>query len=142
MRYFLDSSYLIDFTGKKHKRHNQVKQILDLLFKDGSNEFVINRLVYVEVLRGIKLIEVKNYRDTLEVLQSFQTFEINKQVYDEAITFSRFCRSNGFTLKGEGCAAIDFIHFIFSKHYDLNMLSSDIDMDKLETKYSEFTGSG
>jgi predicted nucleic acid-binding protein len=137
MKYFLDSSYIIDYMNKRAPRHNDVLQAFNQLLKDNNNEFIINRLVYTEVLRGIKLIDKKHYDDTLKVLNSFTEVEIKKDIYDEAISFSRFCTSKGVTLSGS-CAPIDFIHFITAKQYNLALLSMDHGFNILDGKYAEF----
>lgn len=137
MKYFLDSSYIIDYINKRAPRHNDVLQALNQLLKDSNNEFIINRLVYTEVLRGIKLNHKKLYHKTLQALNSFTEVEIKKDIYDEAISFSRFCTSIGVTLSGS-CAPIDFIHFITAKQYGLALLSMDNGFKTLDDKYVEF----
>jgi predicted nucleic acid-binding protein len=56
---------------------------------------------------------------------------------EEAIQFSRYCHSKGVKLKGK-CEAIDFLHFITAKYYDLILISNDRDLDRLECSYGEF----
>ena len=52
--------------------------------------------------------------------------------------FSRFCNTKlHFTLKGK-CEAIDFLHFITAKYYDLKMISNDSDLEKLDDAYVKF----
>lgn len=59
---------------------------------------------------------------------------MNAEIYEQTIQLSRYCRSQGISLKGK-CEAIDFLHFVTAKYYELQLLSNDKDMEKLEIMY-------
>jgi len=133
MRYFIDTNVIIDFLDGK-------QDAIDILFpllQDSNTSIYINRLVMIESLRGIKYTHSNKFKQAKEALEQFQQLDIKEEIYLEAINFARFCRSKGITLKGS-CEVIDFLHFITAKHYDLELISSDNDFEKLEEKYNEF----
>jgi len=133
MKYFIDTNVIIDFLNKEPKAR---EKIVELSTQDNS-ELYINRLVCLESLRTIHLEKSKVFRIAKETLESFEKLEITPDVYLKTINFSRFCHSKGVKLKGK-CEAIDFLHFITAKHYHLQIISFDKDMDKLEEPYEKF----
>jgi predicted nucleic acid-binding protein len=133
MKYFIDTNVIIDFLNKEPKAR---EKIVELSTQDNS-ELYINRLVCLESLRTIHLEKSKVFRIAKETLESFEKLEITPDVYLKTINFSRFCHSKGIKLKGK-CEAIDFLHFITAKHYHLQIISFDKDMDKLEEPYEKF----
>ena len=155
MKYFIDTNIIIDLLGQnkksdatkesqeeeqKRKKEAQLKakeQLLEILAEESSDVF-INRLVLVEALRTIHFTHKKRFREALSTLELFEKLDIKDDVYSEAIKFSRFCNTKlHFTLKGK-CEAIDFLHFITAKYYDLKMISNDGDLEKLENAYVKF----
>jgi len=132
MKYFFDTNVISDFARNKE---SAIKKVQELASKEDS-EFYINRLVYLESLRAIPLDRKKLYDDVNETLDKFTKLDITQEVYDTSVKFSRFCRSKGITLKK--CEAIDYLHFITAKHYEMEIISDDGDMAKLESKYDEF----
>ena len=50
---------------------------------------------------------------------------------------TNICHSKGIKIKGK-CEAIDFLHFITAKYYNLKIISNDRDMSKLEDVYIKF----
>ncbi|NWF66429.1 MAG: PIN domain-containing protein [Campylobacterales bacterium] len=133
MKYFIDTNIIIDFLNKKY----DAVEILSNIAKNEENEIYINRLVYTESLRTIEIQNSKIFRKAKETLEVFEKLDINQNIYDEAINFSRFAKSKGINLKGK-CEAIDFIHFICAKFYRLEIVSHDKDFEKLENIYHEF----
>jgi predicted nucleic acid-binding protein len=133
MKYFIDTNVIIDFLNKEPKAR---EKIVELSTQDNS-ELYINRLVCLESLRTIHLEKSKVFKIAKETLESFEKLEITPDVYLKTINFSRFCHSKGVKLKGK-CEAIDFLHFITAKHYHLQIISFDKDMDKLEEPYEKF----
>ena len=133
MKYFFDTNVIIDILDKKE----DVLEKLEVISLEENSEILINRLVYVEVLRTIHLKHKKIFREAKITLDSFEKLEMKQEIYDEAINFSRFCHSKGIKLKGK-CEAIDFLHYITAKYYGLVILSNDKDLEKLELEYNQF----
>jgi predicted nucleic acid-binding protein len=131
VKYFVDTNLIIDFLAKKPEAF---KKLSDIALKDDSEIFV-NRLVYLEALRTIPVSNSRIFRDSKAIIEGFEFLDINQNIYDQSIGFSRYCQSKGITLKGK-CAAIDFLHFITAKHYALELLSNDNDMEKLADAYT------
>lgn len=133
MNYFFDTNIIIDFLNEK----DEVIEKLSNIAQNEESKIYINRLVYTESLRTINFQNSKIFKKAKETLEVFEKLDINKNIYDEAINFSRFAKSKGINLKGK-CEAIDFIHFICAKYYELEIVSHDRDFDKLENIYHEF----
>ena len=137
MKYFIDTNIIIDLLGQDKKlKEKAVKQLKELALKEDS-EFFVNRLVTIESLRTIHFTHKERFREAKEKLQYFRQVDIRPQIYNDAIFFSRFCHSKGIKLKGK-CEAIDFLHFITAKYYNLKIISNDGDMLKLESAYIKF----
>ncbi len=132
MKYFFDINVISRLVSKDN---DAIKKITELA-SDENSEFYINRLVYMESLRAIPQKRIKLYNDTKETLESFEKLDITQDIYDKSIKFARFCKSKG--LNFGKCEAIDYIHFITSKKYDLEIVSFDNDMVKLEDIYLKF----
>ena len=133
MKYFFDTNIIIDLCQNKEEAKNIFKEIA--LLKE--SEIFVNRLVVLESLRTIHYRHSKRFRDAVKILDVFETVNIKHEIYDEAIIFSRYCHSKGIKLKGK-CEAIDFLHFITAKYYNLVMISNDKDLEKLENIYINF----
>lgn len=133
MKYFIDTNVIINLLNNEEKT---IKQIKDLLLEEES-ELFINRLVLTESLRTIHFKHTKIFEKAEETLAIFEKLEIKKEVYDRAIIFSRFCHSKGIKLKGK-CEAIDFLHFMTAKYYELEMITNDGDFEKLQVAYEKF----
>ncbi len=127
MRYFVDTNIIIDILNKPQN----MEKLLPL---ETENEFCINRLVYLESLRTVDIEKTKIFRNAQALLNNFTVLDVNSEIYDQAIQFSRYCHSQGITLKGR-CEAIDFLHFMTAKYYELELLSNDKDMKKLVPAY-------
>ncbi|MFU8788411.1 MAG: PIN domain-containing protein [Methylobacter sp.] len=130
MKYFLDTNLIIDFLDKKTEAIAKLTHIL----QDDDSEIFVNRLVYLETLRTISQEKNRVFDTSKAAFDMFVFLDINQDIYDSAIGFSRYCQAKGITLKGK-CAAIDFLHFLTAKHYALVLLSNDKDMDKLADAY-------
>lgn len=134
MKYFLDTNIIIDaFDKKKPEAINKLTPILE----DEESEVFVNRLVYLETLRTVKISSTKNFKELKEVFEGFTVLDINQAIYDQAVELSRYCQSQGITLKGR-CAAIDFLHFATAKYYELELLANDGDMEKLTGAYVQW----
>ncbi len=133
MKYFIDTNIIIDFLDNKEEAIEQLKT----LAMEEKSELFINRLVLVETLRTIRFSHKKIFREAKEKLSFFHKVDIEPEIYEEAIQFSRYCHSKGVKLKGK-CEAIDFLHFITAKYYNLILISNDRDLDRLESSYREF----
>jgi len=129
MNYFIDTNIIIDIF--KNKITNEVKNI----FKDKNSIFYINRLVKVECLRNISINNNSEYNKIKDILDNFIEIDIRPEDYNKAIKLSRYCRSNGVTLKGK-CEAIDFIHFISIKSFKLESITIDNDFNKINNIYN------
>ncbi len=127
MRYFVDTNVIIDIL-------NQPQNMGKLLPVEDGNEFYINQLVYLESLRTIDIQKTKIFRTAQTLLNNFTILDMNQDIYDQTVQFSRFCRSQGILLKGK-CEAIDFLHFMTAKYYQLELLSNDKDIEKLKITY-------
>ena len=134
MKYFIDTNVIIDLLDNKKEAKEQIKALL----LEENSELFINRLVLVETLRTIHFTHSKKFREAEKKLEWFQKVNIKPKIYNEAIEFSRFCHSKGRgVLKGK-CEAIDYLHFITAKYYELEMVSNDGDMPKLEEQYIKY----
>ncbi len=133
MKYFIDTNIIIDFLNKDDK----ATEIITNIAKDEESKMYINRIVTLETLRTIHFNNTKIFKESEEILENFESLEIKPKIYEDAISFSRYCHSKGVKLKG-GCEAIDFLHFITGKYYSLEIITNDKDFDKLEKAYKEF----
>jgi len=133
VKYFIDTNVIIDLLDNKEEAKEQIKALL----LEENSELFINRLVLIETLRTIHFAHKKKFREAEKKLELFMQVNIQPKIYDEAIAFSRFCHSKGVKLKGK-CEAIDFLHFITAKYYELTMVSNDNDLKKLEESYLKF----
>ena len=133
MKYFIDTNVIIDLLDNKEEAKAQLKA----LFLEEESELFINRLIVMETLRTIHFDHKKVFREAEKKLTLFRQVDIKPKIYKDAVTFSRFCHSKGIKIKGK-CEAIDFLHFMTAKYYDLIIVSNDGDMLKLEGTYSKF----
>jgi len=133
VKYFIDTNIIIDLLDNKE----DAKEKLKSLFLQEDSELFINRLIVMETLRTVHFKHKKVFREAKEKLNIFRQVDIKPKIYDNSIEFSRFCHSKGVKLKGK-CEAIDFLHFMTAKYYNLELVSNDKDMAKLENKYLEF----
>jgi len=132
MKYFFDTNVISKLVNKDSDTIEKIQE----LTTDEESEFYINRLVYMESLRAIPLTHKKLYRNTIDTLDSFEKLDITQSIYDTSVKFARFCKSKG--LNFGKCEAIDYLHFITSKNYNLEIISFDKDMKKLEELYPQF----
>lgn len=134
MKYFVDTNIIIDFFNKNPEAIAKITEIAS----EEDSEIFVNRLVYLESLRTIPKNNNRIFRDSKTVFELFEFLDINQEIYDLAIDFSRYCLSKGIKLKGK-CEAIDFLHFITAQYYQLELLSNDNDMAKLKQPYLDWT---
>lgn len=132
MKYFFDTNVI----SRLVKEDSAAISKLQELASDETSEFYINSLVFMESLRAIPFTYKKLYNNTKETLGSFEKLEITQEIYEKSVEFARFCKSKGINL-GK-CEAIDYIHFVTAKYYNLEIISFDGDMKTLEIKYQEF----
>ena len=154
MKYFIDTNVIIDLLGnnqnKENKKESKEEQknrkkeaqkiaqnkLEDIILEEES-ELFINRLIVMETLRTIHFDHKKVFREAEEKLTLFRQLDIRPKIYENAVAFSRFCHSKGIKIKGK-CEAIDFLHFMTAKYYNLKIISNDGDMPKLEDAYIKF----
>lgn len=136
MKYFIDTNLILDvFERDILESQNKLMAIL----KDEENEIFYNGLVYTEALRAVL---DENIFSTLKASFEFFTWiDINQNIYIETKKFSRYCRSKGIKVSKGKCELIDILHFITAKENNLQLLSVDVDMEKLEACYQIFKGS-
>lgn len=134
MKYFFDTNIIIDLC----QNNTDAKRKFTEIALQEHSEIFINRLVALEALRTIHFESKKIFREAVKILNAFEPLNITQDIYDKSIAFSRFCHSRGTKLKGK-CEAIDFLHFMTAKYYQLEIVSNDKDFDKLEQEYIEFT---
>lgn len=132
MKYFFDTNVISNLVRKDINAITKLKE----LASNEESRFYINRLVFMESLRAIPLGRISLYKNTKETLENFEKLEITQDIYDKSVDFARFCKSKGVSL-GK-CEAIDYIHFVTAKYYNLEIISFDGDMSRLEEKYQEF----
>lgn len=132
MKYFFDTNVISNLVREDSAAISKLQE----LASDETSEFYINRLVFMESLRAIPFTHKKLYKNTKETLGSFEKLEITQEIYEKSVEFARFCKSKGINL-GK-CEAIDYIHFVTAKYYNLEIISFDGDMKTLEIKYQEF----
>jgi len=133
VKYFIDTNIIIDLLNNNEEAKRQLKA----LFLEESSELFINRLIVMETLRTIHFNHKKVFREAEKKLTLFRQVDIKPKIYKDAVAFSRFCHSKGIKIKGK-CEAIDFLHFMTAKHYNLKIISNDGDMEKLEDTYVKF----
>jgi predicted nucleic acid-binding protein len=146
MRYFIDTNLIIDYCADetkknisedRRKRILEAKDKLNPILNDDESLIFTNRLVFLETLRTIPLADKKIFRELKQVFNLFEILDMNQAIYEQAVSFSRFCKSKHISLKGK-CEAIDFLHFLTAKYYELELLTCDRDMAKLEEAYPDW----
>lgn len=134
MKYFVDTNIIIDFLNKKEEA---TKKLIEIAREDGS-ELYINRLVSLESLRTIPMKNRKIFKNAEETLGIFEKLDINPEIYNNTIQFSRYFKTvKHQSLKGK-CEAIDILHFMTAKYYDLELITYDGDFERLEDIYKDF----
>jgi predicted nucleic acid-binding protein len=155
VKYFFDTNVIIDLLGRNQKKEQkkesqsekkdreekaQLKAIqkLEKIMLEDKSEIFINRLIVMETLRTIHFDQTNVFKKAEETLNTFRQVDIRPKIYEDAINFSRFCNTKElYHLKGK-CEAIDFLHFMTAKYYNLEMISFDGDMETLENSYIKY----
>lgn len=133
MKYFIDTNIIIDFLNNKEEA---IRLITDIANSDSL--LYTNRLVYLESLRTIHMNSTNVFNRAVETLNTIEKVDITTEIYNNAINFSRFFKTvKHQSLKGK-CEAIDILHFMTAKYYNLELITYDGDFEKLETIYQEF----
>lgn len=133
-KYFIDTNLIIDFLAKKP----EAIEVITSIANDEESELFINQLVNLESLRTIPTKDSNIFRQAKDVLEDFEKLEINHEIYEKTIEFSRYFKTvKHQSLKGK-CEAIDLLHFITAKYYDLELITYDKDFERLERTYQEF----
>lgn len=132
MNYFFDTNVI----SRLAKRDPDTIEHLQEIASDPESAFFVNRLVYLESLRAIPSTHTKLYNTTKTTLDMFVKIDMTQEIYDRTIEFARFCKSRGINL-GK-CEAIDYLHFITAKHYDMEIISYDGDIERLQKAYQTF----
>lgn len=134
MRYFIDTNLII---GAFEREEKESISKLQTILSDKDNEIFYNGLVYAETLRAV--LDEDIFYTLKSSFEFFTWIDINQPIYIEAKKFSRYCRSQGLKVAKGRCELIDIIHFITAKHYNLKLLSNDLnDMKNLEICYQQF----
>jgi len=134
MKYFLDTNIIIDFLNKEPKAIEKLTEIVS----ENDSELFVNRLVTLESLRTIPIKNSKIFRQSKEIFENFEKIDIVPDIYNNTIEFSRYFKTEKHqSLKGK-CEAIDLLHFITAKYYNLELISYDKDFERLENIYQEF----
>jgi len=134
MKYFLDTNIIIDFLNKEPKAIEKLTEIVS----ENDSELFVNRLVTLESLRTISIKNSKIFRQSKEIFENFEKIDIVPDIYNNTIEFSRYFKTEKHqSLKGK-CEAIDLLHFITAKYYNLELISYDKDFERLENIYQEF----
>ena len=133
-KYFIDTNLIIDFLNNK----TEAIEVISTIANDEESKLFINQLVNLESLRTIPMKNSKIFRDAKEVLDDFEKLEINHEIYEKTIEFSRYFKTvKHQSLKGK-CEAMDLLHFVTAKFYALELITNDKDFERLETIYQEF----
>ena len=133
MRYFIDTNLIIDAFERKNP--NSISK-LSLILQDSESEIFYNGLVYAETLRAV--LDENLFSTLKSAFDLFTWLDINQSIYAETKKFSRYCRSQNIKVSKGRCELIDIIHFITAKHYGLELLANDSDMEKLANVYPEW----
>ena len=134
MKYFLDTNVIIEILNQNEKAISKLQEILD----NDENFIFINRLVVLEVLRTIPVKNKKIFKYSKSFVDNFEAIDIVPEIYLKTVEFSRFFRTiKHQKLKGS-CEAIDLLHFVTAKYYELEIISFDKDFERLEIIYNEF----
>jgi predicted nucleic acid-binding protein len=132
MNYFFDTNVI----SRLAKKDPTTIEHLQSIASDPESAFFVNRLVYLESLRAIPSTHSKLYNATKTTLDMFVKIDMTQEIYDRTIEFARFCKSRGINL-GK-CEAIDYLHFITAKHYKMEIISYDGDIERLQVAYQAF----
>lgn len=136
-KYFIDTNLIIDFLNKK----SEAIEVISSIVNDEESKIFINQLVNLESLRTIPVQNTNIFNKAKEVLDDFKKLEIKHEIYEKTIEFSRYFRTvKHQSLKGK-CEAIDLLHFVTAKYYDLELITYDKDFERLEIIYQEFLDS-
>jgi predicted nucleic acid-binding protein len=136
MKYFIDTNFIIDVFEREIL---DTTSKLTAILQNSDHEIFYNGLVYLETLRTT--LDINTFRELKSAFEFFKLAEINQSIYDNAMEFSRYCRSQPTPIKlAKGkCEAIDLIHFMTAKYYGLELLSKDCkDMQKLAQAHTEW----
>jgi predicted nucleic acid-binding protein len=134
-KYFIDTNIIIDLLKKKP----EAIEVISSIASDKESKIFINQLVNLESLRTIPFQNSNIFKKAKVVLEGFEKVEINHEIYERTIEFSRYFKTvKHQSLKGK-CEAIDLLHFITAKHYNLELITYDKDFERLEVVYQEFT---
>lgn len=136
MNYFVDTNIIIDFFNKDPIATEKLGVLIEQ-----EHKLHINELVRLEALRTIDIKKTKIFRESNNfLLNYFDIINPDRDIYNQAIELSRYCKPKGICLKGR-CEAIDFVHFITAKNYELVLLTNDKDIGKLESIYPAWLNS-
>ena len=137
MNSFLDSS-IIYFKKSSDAKYEEFKNLIA-----SDKILIINDLVRLEVLQGINYKDKNLYKKFVRLFDSrFEVREINKDIYQMAITIDRHLKAEGITLKKgktkDVAGVIDIVNFCTAKYYECEIFHNDEDFNKIEEVYVKF----
>jgi len=132
MRYLVDANFIIDvFERENTDSIDRLESILK-----NSGKLFYNGLIYTETLRVV--LDDDTFLKLKSAFDKFGWLEVDLSIYVDAKRFSRYCRSQNIKGPKGRCEIIDIIHFITAKHNQLELLTNDGDMERLEQAWTDF----
>jgi len=145
MNYLLDTNFIINVVENKNTdRGIECKDMFSNIVKAPEAPSLFStELVRVECLRTIPRTPEKKKKFTMMsqfFIDNVAVLELNREIYDKAIDFSRYCGANGYNLSLRN-GIVDLTNFIISKEKKLILLCSDIDNEILESHWRSYKSS-
>ncbi len=149
MKYFIDTNFFLDLFERKNT--DSISKFESIC--GNNSEFFYSGLVYAEALRKApeKLLDANNnevldkdgksiliFEELKAAFDNFECLEITRSIFFDAKKLARYCYLQKIKATKGRCELIDFVHFVTSKHYNLEMLTRDSDMEKLEQAWNDF----
>ncbi|MBD8634320.1 PIN domain-containing protein [Stenotrophomonas sp. CFBP 13725] len=136
----LDTNMLIGAfdTDEENAKHLQDKARLAELLRDDSVKLTISPLIRYELLRGAKRVPL----DALEaILDDFQEFDVGSKDARMAAEIFRHDRQPGMESSIDK-KRFDVFHCVCAKLNDLDMISNDQDIEKIQKIIKELEKNG
>lgn len=139
-KYLLDTNILIGLFDDSSTMENKEKarNILTEKLREEGSLFFVTELIRYEVLRGVMWDDCDKLQKLKKHLASFPVLEINKEVGDIARNLWRYDKANHPDAgKKFEKYRFDAFHIATAKAYDLQLLSIDTDIAKIDRLYQK-----
>lgn len=137
--YLLDSNILIAAFDKGAnvdlETQQKARQRLRDILSSPQNSFAITSLIRYEVLRGIKFLDEDRYAEFKKSLDEFTEFDITREIAELSAHIFRFDRQSVQPVLYK--RQFDVMHFATAVCEDLQMVSNDKDMQKIDELHRE-----